>query len=100
MKHACKNSEPGLLALIGRTCPTGRCKGRACATRTGGCESKRQTSHTKDLKNDSCYIQLSTKLRSEFDKRERWLSSGRMLCSLLLCPSRELNALFTQNPHW
>ena len=50
------------------------------AIRTEGCEFESQPSHTKDLKNGNRYTQLSTKLESDIDKPERWLSSGQMLC--------------------
>ena len=70
------------------------------ATRTEGCEFEPQPSHTKDLKNGNRYTQLSTKLESDIDKPERWLSSGQMLCERLLCTNGELNALgpLTQDP--
>ena len=42
-------------------------------------------SHTNHLKNGNRYTQLSTKLESDIDKPERWLSSGQMLCERLLC---------------
>ena len=75
--------------------------GRVPATRTEGCEFESQSSHTKDLKNNNRYTQLSTKLESDIDKPERWLSSGQMLCEQLPCPNGELNTLgpSTQNPH-
>ena len=43
-----------------------------------------------------------TKLESDIDKPERWLSSGRMLCEWLSRPNEELNAFLpsTQNHHW
>ena len=61
-----------------------------------------QPSHTKDLKNGNRYTQLSTKLESNIDKPERWLSSGRMLCKRLPCLNGELNVLGppTQDPYW
>ena len=34
-----------------------------------------------------------TKLETDIDKPERGLSSGRMLCTRLSCPNRELNTL-------
>ena len=78
-----------------------KCKGRVFATRTEGCEFELQPSHTKVLKNGNRYTQLSTKLESDIDTSERWLSSGQMLCERLLCPNEELNALGppTQDPH-
>ena len=77
------------------------CKGRVLATRTRGCEFESQLSHTKDLKNGNRYTQLSTKLESDIDKLERWLSSGQMLCERLMCPNGELNTPGppTQEPH-
>ena len=77
------------------------CKGRVLATRTKGCEFESHPSHIKDLKNGNRYTQLSTKLESDIDKPERWLSSGQMLCERLLCLNGELNALGppTQDPH-
>ena len=61
-----------------------QCNGRALTTRTEGCEFESQPSHTKDLKNGNRYTQLSTKLESDIDKPERWLSSGQM------CPKRRI----------
>ena len=68
--------------------------------RTEGCEFEPQPSQTKDLKNGNRYTQLSTKLESDIDKPERWLSSGQMLSERLLCSNGELNALGppTQDP--
>ena len=56
-------------------------------------EFESQPSHTKDLKNGNRYTQLSAKPEGDFDKPERWLSSGRMLCERFPCPNGEINAL-------
>ena len=60
--------------------------------------------HTKFYDNTiSCLgnTERNTKLESDIDKPERWLSSGKMLCERLLYPIGELNALgpSTQDPH-
>ena len=66
-----------------------------------GCEFESQPSHTKDLKNGNRYTQLCTKLESDIDKPERWLSSGQMLCERLLCQNGGIKRTrtFTQDPH-
>ena len=46
----------------------------------------------KTLKNGNRFTQLSAKLKSDIDKPERWLSSGRVWCERLPCPNGELNA--------
>ena len=74
---------------------------RVLATRTEGCEFESQPSHTIDLNNVNRYTQLSTKLGSDIDQPERWLSSGQMLCERFPCQNGKLNALGppTQDPH-
>ena len=82
------------------TLPTGSVKVECSPPEPEGCEFESQPSHTKDLKNGNRYTQLSTKLESDVDKPERWLSSGQMLCERLLCQNGELNTLGppTQDP--
>ena len=46
-------------------------------------------------------VSFYSKLESDIDTPERWLSSGRMLCERLPYPNGELNTLGppTQDPH-